>query len=151
MTPDWIEVDMSWIRELGDPERAQFYKQAMELGAHFEHRDRHNVTGACLNLATVAMVIGPQSQGTGPVTSSIPTEWTTPAIWGVSAGRVDAEGCRVVGRRGVLHGAASSLPTGVGRPSRRFGHFRVWDRALCSLRARQNYTTFTTLASEVPG
>jgi hypothetical protein len=78
MTPDWIEVDMSWIRDLTDAERAQFSKQAMELGAHFEPRDRHNVTGVFLNLGTAAMVIGPQSPGTGPVHSLIPTEWTTP-------------------------------------------------------------------------
>ena len=78
MTPDWIEVDMSWVRELGDSERAQFSKQALELGALFEGRDRHNVTGVFLNLGTAAMVIGPQGPGAGPVTSSIPTEWTTP-------------------------------------------------------------------------
>jgi hypothetical protein len=79
MTPNWIEVDMSWIRDLTDEERSQFAKQAMELGRQFEPRDRHNVTGVFLNLATVAMVIGPQTAGSGPVGSSIPTEWTTPS------------------------------------------------------------------------
>jgi hypothetical protein len=78
MTPDWIEVDMSWIRDLTDAERAQFSKQALDLGAHFEPRDRHNVTGVFLNLGTAAMVIGQQSLGTGPFHSSIPTESTTP-------------------------------------------------------------------------
>jgi hypothetical protein len=78
MTPNWIEVDMPWMRELSDSERAQFHQQAMALGRHFQRRDRHNVTGVFLNLGTAAMVIGPRAPGVGPVKSSIPTEWTTP-------------------------------------------------------------------------
>ncbi len=73
-----IVVDMTWVLGLTPEERKQFSEQALELVDLFEGRERENVTGVLMNLATVAMVATRQEEDRS-VGSVIPTEWTTPA------------------------------------------------------------------------
>lgn len=68
---------MGWIRGLTTEERTQFY-QAADLGALFGPRERENITGVFLNMASLALYIGPHADDAGGASSVIPTEWTTP-------------------------------------------------------------------------
>jgi hypothetical protein len=77
-TPDWIEVDMSWVRALNSRERALFAEQAFRLGAIFEERSRAHITGVFLNLMTVALVVK-SSSASGGVGSVIPVDPDEPS------------------------------------------------------------------------
>jgi hypothetical protein len=76
--PETIVVDMGWIRDLNHAERAQFAKQAMDLGAHFEPRERENITGVFLNLTSVGLWLSVGAKEAQGVESVVPTDWTTP-------------------------------------------------------------------------
>ena len=52
---------MGWIRGLTTEERTEFYQQATDLGALFGPRERENITGVFLNMASLALYIGPHA------------------------------------------------------------------------------------------